>query len=100
MSTFADRLFSQIERLRAPCVIGLDPRAGSLPRFAWENRPAAARGLGDDAAAVVAWAEAVIEATAPIVPMVKPQSAFYEALGRDGYGALHCTVRSAKEAGL
>ena len=49
---------------------------------------------------MVAWGEAVIEAVTDIVPMIKPQSAFYEALGADGYRALDLTIRTAKNAGL
>lgn len=94
---FADRLASRVEALDAPCVVGLDPRPVQLPAFA---RRSLARGLDADAAAVLAWNEAVVEAVAPIVPMVKPQSAFYEALGPDGIRILGETIRCAKAADL
>jgi orotidine-5'-phosphate decarboxylase len=94
---FADRLATRVGALEAPCVVGLDPRLTQLPAFA---RRASNRGLDADAAAVLAWNEAVIEAVAPVVPMVKPQSAFYEVLGPDGIRVLRETIRSAKEAGL
>lgn len=94
---FADRLATRVRALEAPCVVGLDPRLTQLPAFA---RRTSDRGLDADAAAVLAWNEAVIEAVAPVVPMVKPQSAFYEVLGPDGIRVLRETIRSAKEAGL
>src|SRR5438309_246177 len=94
---FADQLAQRVGALEAPCVVGLDPRSESLPEFA---RQARAAKLGPRAAAVVAWTEAVIEAVAPVVPMVKPQGAFYEALGSDGYAALKQTIDCAQAAGL
>jgi len=97
MTLFGDRLAAKTAELDAPCVVGLDPRPGQLPRFA---RAAPRRRLSEDAAAVLAWNEAVIEAVAPLVPMVKPQSAFYEALGVDGFQVLRETIRCAQDAGM
>jgi orotidine-5'-phosphate decarboxylase len=94
---FADRLSSRIGELDAPCLAGLDPRVEQLPAFAWTG---ADRGLSPDAAAVLSWNEAVIEAVAAVMPMVKPQSAFYEVLGADGFRVLRETIRCAQEAGL
>jgi orotidine-5'-phosphate decarboxylase len=99
MDLFADRLSAAIALRDAPCAVGLDPRVDQLPRFT--RQPATGRQRLDvDADAVVAWGRAVIEAVAPIVPAVKPQSAFYERLGADGYRALATTIRAAHEAGL
>ncbi len=98
MSAFADRLAFGIDRLHAPCVVGLDPRVGSLPRFAWEAP--SVHGLDPDSAAVVAWGSTVIEAVAGLVPMVKLQSACYECLGENGYRALDRTVELARDADL
>lgn len=97
MEWFGDRLSRRVEELGAPCAIGLDPRVEQLPEFA---RVDADGVLEPDAAAVLAWNEAVIEAVAPVVPMVKPQSAFYEALGRDGFAVLRETIQRARDAGL
>jgi orotidine-5'-phosphate decarboxylase len=96
---FSDRLAEAIAGRDAPCVVGLDPRTDMLPEFT--KRPASgARCLEPEAAAVVEWGAAIIEAVAPIVPVVKPQSAFYERLGPDGYRALARTIRTAQDAGL
>jgi orotidine-5'-phosphate decarboxylase len=94
---FADAVAERVTTLGAPCLVGLDPRHQALPAFAYR---AEANGLGASAAAVVAWAEAVIEAVASVVPVVKPQSAFYEALGADGWPALKRTISVAHAAGL
>lgn len=97
MDSFGDRLSRRVRELDAPCVVGLDPRVAQLPDFA---RTETGNGLASDAAAVLAWNQAVIEAVAPLVPMVKPQSAFYEALGLDGFQVLRETIQLAREAGL
>jgi orotidine-5'-phosphate decarboxylase len=96
---FADRLAEAVGRLNAPCAVGLDPRIDNLPQFT--RKPSiAGSALEPTAAAIVEWGAAVIEAVAPIVPVVKPQSAFYERLGADGYRALEQTIRLAQAAGL
>lgn len=97
MTAFIDRLASKVAQLDAPCVIGLDPRPAQLPEYATSKSLGR---LTDDAAAVLTWNEAVIEAIAPLAPMVKPQSAFYEALGSDGFDVLRETIRCAQSAGL
>lgn len=97
MEPFSDRLANRIIKLGAPCVVGLDPRVEQLPKFA---KAASKASPMADGGAVLAWNEAVIEAVAPIVPMVKPQSAFYEALGVDGFRILRETIRCAQDAGL
>jgi orotidine-5'-phosphate decarboxylase len=94
---FSDQLAARVRELDAPCVVGLDPRLEQLPRFA---RMGSSHGLSADAAAVLRWNEAVVEAVAPVVAMVKPQSAFYEALGVDGFHVLRDTIRCAQRAGL
>lgn len=97
MTAFIDRLASKVAELDAPCIIGLDPRPAQLPDSVHsESR----RNLSAEAAAVLAWNEAVIEAIAPLAPIVKPQSAFYEILGTDGFRVLRETIRRAQHAGL
>jgi orotidine-5'-phosphate decarboxylase len=98
MDFFADRLSAAVAQ-RGPAVVGLDPRIDQLPAFARESGGTGPR-LEPDAEAVVSWGLAVIEAVGSIVPVVKPQSAFYERLGPDGYRALATTIRAAHDAGL
>ena len=92
MTGFGERL-AQASRGR-PAVVGLDPR---IERFPARYRELAAR---DPGAALAAWSDMVLGAVAGIVPMVKPQSAFYEQLGAAGVAALEATCQRARELGL
>ena len=42
----------------------------------------------------------IVDAVAPYVVAVKPQVAFFEALGADGWAALERVCRHARDAGL
>ena len=98
-SHFSDRLLAAIRAKGSPCVVGLDPRLESMPRYLVEETAAMPR---DEAAyAVLAgFGRAVVDAVAEHVPAVKLQSAFYELLGVPGLRALLETVRVARAAGL
>jgi orotidine-5'-phosphate decarboxylase len=84
--TFADRLAAEVERKRSQLVVGLDPRADLLPV---ELR-------GD----VSRFCCGIIDAVAPHVVAVKPQLAFFEALGAAGMAAFEQVCQYAKRAGL
>ena len=90
---FADRLLSAIAAKGSPVCVGLDPTLDRLPAAV----TAQSRG---PAAAVEAFCLGLIEALAPIVPAVKPQSAYFEALGPDGVAVYFRVVAAAKKAGL
>ncbi len=92
---FADRLIGAIRRKRNPVLVGLDPRAESLPKglLAGEGHEAVAR-------AYVAFCRGIIDVVAPLVPAVKPQAAFFEQLGPAGCAALWEVMRYATEKGL
>ena len=90
-AAFADRLADEVERKRTQLVVGLDPRVDLLPV---ELRGEA------DGAAVARFCRGVIDAVAPYVVAVKPQLAFFEALGADGLVAFEDACRYAREAGL
>ena len=65
--TFADRLAAEVERKRSQLVVGLDPMPDLLPV---ELR-------GD----VARFCCGIVDAVAPHAVAVKPQLAFFEALG-------------------
>jgi orotidine-5'-phosphate decarboxylase len=92
---FADRLIGAIRSKKNPVLVGLDPRAESLPKglLAGEGNEAVAR-------AYVAFCRGIIDVVAPLVPAVKPQAAFFEQLGPAGCVALGEVVRYAAEKGL
>jgi len=94
---FADRLADAVERKRSQLVVGLDPVVDLLPV---ELRGEAAGGRGAAAAAVERFCKGIVDAVAPYVVAVKPQAAFFEALGSDGWRAFESVARHAREAGL
>ena len=94
---FADRLADAVERKRSQLVVGLDPRPDLLPvelrGEAQEGREGAARACGR-------FCRGLVDAVAPYVVAVKPQVAFFEALGADGVAALEYACSYARAAGL
>jgi orotidine-5'-phosphate decarboxylase len=86
MSPFGDRLAEAVERKRTQLVVGLDPRPDLLPV---EVR-------GD----VTRFCCGIVDAVAPYAVAVKPQLAFFEALGVDGLAACEEVSRYARSAGL
>lgn len=96
-ANFADRLTSAIEKKRSCVVVGLDPRPNALPP---PLRVRAERSTEDAAEAVLEFNTRVIRAVAPHAVAVKPQVAFYEALGSAGFHAFAETIAVAHEQGL
>src|SRR4051794_37952365 len=96
-STFADRIAAAVERRRSHLVVGLDPRAGLLPVGL---RGDARLGTSEAAHACVRFCWGIIDAVAPYAVAVKPQLAFYEALGADGMRAFEAVSEYARAAGL
>jgi orotidine-5'-phosphate decarboxylase len=95
-NNFADRLAAACrEKLSTVCV-GIDPRVALLPSEFKPKRDTP----NEHAQAIAAWARELISVVAPLVPVVKPQIAFFEALGAAGYRAYHETVIAAQERGL
>jgi orotidine-5'-phosphate decarboxylase len=84
--TFADRLAAEVERKRSQLVVGLDPNPDLLPV---ELR-------GD----VARFCNGIVDAVAPHAVAVKPQLAFFEALGPAGMAAFDQVCRYARRAGL
>ncbi len=97
--SFATRLTAAILARKTPACIGLDPRHESLP-------PAlGAAGISPSDTAALAdmfteFCKHVIDAIAPLVPVVKPQLACFEALGPHGMTALADVIAHARAAGL
>jgi orotidine-5'-phosphate decarboxylase len=101
MDHFADRLIAATEAKDTPAVVGIDPRVEYCPA------PLRADVLGDRpltrenaAELIAAFSRAVIDAVAPLVAVVKVQSAFFECLGWPGVRAFEAVVRHAKDQGL
>ena len=97
MSHFADRLMSSITKKSSCIIVGLDPRIDRLPSEL-KSRATASRTAA--AHAVLEFNRRVLDAVAPYVAGVKPQVAFYELLGWQGFRAFEDTIRVAREMGL
>jgi orotidine-5'-phosphate decarboxylase len=94
---FADRLAETIERKRSQLVVGLDPRLDLLPV---ELKGDAHLGRAEGADACARFCCGLVDAVAPYVVAVKPQSAFFEALGADGVRAFEDVCAYSRSAGL
>ena len=92
MKHFADQLAAAVKRTGNAVCVGLDPRAKNLPAellASNDNSPAA---LAD---ACTRFCNGVIDVVAPLVPIVKPQAAFFEELGPLGTWALSRVIDHA-----
>ncbi len=95
MTHFADRLVAACRAKGNAVCAGLDPR--------WESLPLVVRGHYESATVADAFLEfcnRALDVIAPIVPVVKPQMAFFEQCGPAGFMALQQVVRKARDLGL
>jgi len=99
---FADRLIEAVKAKGNPICVGLDPRLNQIPGFikkqALEEGDKSPRKAAADA--ILEFNKGILDAVADIVPVVKPQIAFYEIFGSAGVWAYEETLKYAKEKGL
>ena len=89
--SYSQLLSEAFHTKKNPVLVGLDPR--------WESLPASCR--SDDVAdSFERFCKEIIDIVAPLVPAVKPQSAFFEQYGTDGMIALRNVIRYAKQKEL
>ena len=88
MTPFGTRLHEAMT-IRGRLCAGIDPHAAQL--LEW--------GLDDDVAGLERFALTLVEAVAPEVSVVKPQSAFYERFGSRGIAVLERVVAESRAAG-
>ena len=81
---FADRLASAVGRKGAPLCVGIDPDPALMPAS-----------IG-----VIEFCHGIVDAVAGVAVAVKPQAAFFEAQGADGWAALTDVCEYARDAGL
>ena len=89
MSRYGVRLAQAMARLGNVCV-GIDPHPSQL----------AAWGLSDSVQGLRTFALTLVEAMAGQVPVVKPQSAFFERFGSRGIAVLEEVLAACRQAGL
>jgi len=103
MVDFSEKIFSKINEIQNPSVVGLDPRAKTLPSCVLDEDP---EKLDDEeklkvlALGIERFNKEIIENIDGIVGIVKPNAAFYEALGEYGIKALKETCKFAKKKGF
>jgi orotidine-5'-phosphate decarboxylase len=96
--SFADRLDAAVCRCQNPVLVGLDPRAESLPPGILPDHKTAT--WAETAAGYGRFCRDVIDVVAPLVPVVKPQAAFFEQLGPAGMTVLAEVIAYAQQRGL
>jgi orotidine-5'-phosphate decarboxylase len=89
MSTFGDRLLTAVQE-KGPLCVGVDPGRRTLEAWGLADSPEGARSFG----------LTMVEAAAGRVPVVKPQSAYFERFGWEGVRVLSDIVQAARENGL
>jgi orotidine-5'-phosphate decarboxylase len=97
LTHFADRLTEAVQRTGNAVCVGLDPRWDNLPE-SLRSRGAASSGARADAFTL--FCHGVIDVVASLVPVVKIQSAFFEALGPNGMASMAEVISYAEACGL
>jgi orotidine-5'-phosphate decarboxylase len=95
---FADRLLQACRRKGNAVCAGIDPRWEQLPLAIRRRHPGGT--LDAMAAAFEEFSLRVLDIVAPLVPVVKPQSAFFEACGPAGMRAQQNVLARARMLGL
>lgn len=93
MAHFSDALAARCDALSSIACVGLDPVLEQLP-------PQVRATHHDPVAAIRAFCMGIIDAVAPIVPVIKPQSACFERYGSRGVAILEECCHAARNAGL
>lgn len=90
---FSDRL-AQAVKASVPCCVGLDLHMKMLPAVVRQHPLGLIPSVHD-------WAKGVINALVEAnIPVVKPQSAFFEALGWEGVRMLEDVIQYARQRGI
>ena len=95
------KLISNIQKTKAPIVVGLDPMMDYIPQQVKEK---AFQEFGEtlEGAAEAIWQynKEIVDCTCDLIPAVKPQIAMYEQFGIEGMKAFKKTVDYCKYKGL
>jgi orotidine-5'-phosphate decarboxylase len=100
MSNFADRLLGAVEAKSSHVVVGLDPDFTLLPGPVRDLFPGALADPFELTECYRVFLTDVLDAVADIAVAVKPQLAYFEALGSPGYGLYEELVSEAQYRGL
>ncbi len=97
LSSFGDRLADAVRVKRNAVCVGLDPRVASLPPGLLSSQSEDSR---QTAEAYREFCFGIIDVVADLVPIVKPQVAFFEQLGPNGMKALADVINYAVDKHL
>jgi len=90
-SSFVSRYFQRVAKTKSVLCVGLDPTSAHVPP---EFR------TGGDIRDIERYLCSVIDIAAPLVPVIKPQKAYYEALDTPGLEMMKRIIAYAQDAGL
>lgn len=95
------RLIEKIQKTKAPICVGLDPMLSYIPEQVTKKAYAEfGETLEGAAEAIWQFNKTIVDATADLIPSVKPQIAMYEQFGIEGLKAYEKTVKYCQEKGL
>lgn len=98
---FIDKMIEVIKVKNNPTVVGLDPKLDFIPEFILKsNFDKYGKNLIGAAAAITEFNYKLIDEICDVVPVVKPQIAYYEMYGIPGLKAYKDTLDYAKKKGL
>jgi orotidine-5'-phosphate decarboxylase len=97
---FADRLVDAIDRKGAPICVGIDPILAMLPEAVAGNAQRDPDDADASIDAIFAFTTEVLRIVAPLVPVVKFQSAYFEQYLWEGVEAYYSLLQEANELGL
>jgi len=97
-----DKIYEKMDEKQTPLCVGLDPVMEELPQPLLKEvliNWGPTRNYKTAADAIRKFNFSIIDATSDLVPIYKPQSAFYEKYGSEGVKALEDTVKYAQKKG-
>ena len=94
---YIDRLIEKIEEKGTPVICGLDPNIDLIPKkFISDLYGGKSLNVSKKANLFFAYNKLIIDEVHDLVPAIKPQIAYYEALGIEGMKCLMETIKYAK----
>ena len=97
MKKIIDILIEKIKEKQSPIVMGIDPRYDFIPNYIKNKYENSVDGF---AKASIEFAKGLIDSVSDIVPAIKPQLAYFEAMGPKGLVAYQEIIEYAKSKGL
>jgi len=99
---FADRLTDEIKKKQSAVCVGLDPRLDKIPAsiITKAHKDFGSSPFKAASESIITFNKGIIDAVFDLVPVVKPQVAFYEIFGEEGMRAYRETLDYAHEKGL